>query len=535
MFNINNKNIQNIKKSSDALCKENLSTHIVITVVITLLTMIFEKLLNIDHHYKVYPVSQEAIFFMFQHFIMAFIVTTSMRNHHLSAKEVFLEFKSRFREITLTGLVISILSYVLLLSIYHLSKILNLLLYLITSAFDMTYLNNMIEFTVITGSYLVSIVIYTLVPIISACILSKDADHELNVLGVFRECFLLIERKLIKYVFYFISSRLIIFSGLKFLLDYISTDSSFVIELVLSAPITMLEILAEIYILNFFMYIGDKHMTDISIETIKEYTHSKTELSSIFKKNYKKIGLKALYISLIYIVIFATLKYIIFLFLKVDVLFKDILSVILDVIEFGLILRATHKTIKNPNDSIKDILIMNKKSVLYILPVSIFVAVLSLLVFKPIFILSTNKVMNFDFMLASPIFMIIAVLLWLVIAISVIISLEVVIISIYGMEIDRHENLNPITELLRSSKGLSGYKTRFLKFMFITTIDIIIVIMFLEYVSLYMANGWLIPVIDSLQFIAKAEFISKLAICILVFAPRRLDRYVNKENQILFE
>ena len=178
---------------------------------------------------------------------------------------------------------------------------------------------------------------------------------------------------------------------------------------------------------------------------------------------------------------------------------------------------------------------MNKKSVLYILPVSIFVAVLSLLVFKPIFILSTNKVMNFDFMLASPIFMIIAVLLWLVIAISVIISLEVVIISIYGMEIDRHENLNPITELLRSSKGLSGYKTRFLKFMFITTIDIIIVIMFLEYVSLYIANGWLVPVIDSLQFIAKAEFISKLAICILVFVPRRLDRYVNKENQILFE
>ena len=71
--------------------------------------------------------------------------------------------------------------------------------------------------------------------------------------------------------------------------------------------------------------------------------------------------------------------------------------------------------------------------------------------------------------------------------------------------------------------------------MFITTIDIIIVIMFLEYVSLYMANGWLVPVIDSLQFIAKAEFISKLAICILVFVPRRLDRYVNKENQILFE
>lgn len=534
MFNINSKNIQNIKKSSDELCKENLSTHIIITVVITLLTIIFEKLLNINHYYKVYPVSKEAIFFMFQHFIMAFIITTSMRNHHLSAKEVFLEFKSRFREIILTGLVIPILSYVLLLSIYHLSKILNLLLYLITSAFDMPYLDNMIDFTVITGSYLISIVIYTLVPIISACILSKDADHELNVLGVFRECFLLIERKLIQYVFYFISSRLIIFSGLKFLLEYLSKDSSFVVDILLSAPITMLEILAEIYILNFFMHIGDKHMTDVSIETITEYTHSKTELSSIFKKNYKKVGLKALYISLIYIVLFAILKYIIFLFLKVDVLFKDTLNVILDVIEFGLILRATHKIIKNPNDSIKDILIMNKKSVLYILPVSIFVSILSLLVFKPIFSLSTNKVMDFKFMLDSPIFMIIAVLIWSIMAISVVISLEVVIISIYGMEIDRHENLNPITELLRSSKGLSGYKTMFLKFMFITTIDIIIVIMFLEYMYLYMANGWLVHVINSIQFVAKAEFVSKLAICILVFAPRRLDRYVNKENQTLF-
>lgn len=534
MFNINSKNIQNIKKSSDELCKENLSTHIIITVVITLLTIIFEKLLNINHYYKVYPVSKEAIFFMFQHFIMAFIITTSMRNHHLSAKEVFLEFKSRFREIILTGLVIPILSYVLLLSIYHLSKILNLLLYLITSAFDMPYLDNMIDFTVITGSYLISIVIYTLVPIISACILSKDADHELNVLGVFRECFLLIERKLIQYVFYFISSRLIIFSGLKFLLEYLSKDSSFVVDILLSAPITMLEILAEIYILNFFMHIGDKHMTDVSIETITEYTHSKTELSSIFKKNYKKVGLKALYISLIYIVLFAILKYIIFLFLKVDVLFKDTLNVILDVIEFGLILRATHKIIKNPNDSIKDILIMNKKSVLYILPVSIFVSILSLLVFKPIFSLSTNKVMDFKFMLDSPIFMIIAVLIWSIMAISVVISLEVVIISIYGMEIDRHENLNPITELLRSSKGLSGYKTMFLKFMFITTIDIVIVIMFLEYMYLYMANGWLVHVINSIQFVAKAEFVSKLAICILVFAPRRLDRYVNKENQTLF-
>lgn len=535
MFTINHKSIQKIKKSSDALCKENLSTHIIITVIITLLTMLFEKLLNIGHHYKVYPVSQETIFFMFQHFIMAFIVTTSMRNHHLSTKEVFLEFKSRFREIILTGLVISILSYVLMSSIYQLSKLLSLLLLLLTSAFDMSYLNNMIEFTVITGSYLVSIIVYSLVPVISACILSKDADHELNVLGVFRECFLLIEKKLIKYIFYFISSRLIIFSGLKFILEYISSDASFISYLLLSAPITMLEILAEIYILNFFMYIGDKHMSDISIETIKEYTHSKTELGYIFKKNYKKIGIKALYISLIYIVIFSLLKYLIFLSLKVDIQFKNFLNVVLDVIEFSLILRATHKTIKKPNDSIKDILIMNKKSVLYILPVSIFVALANLIIFKPILEFTTIKMMNFDFMLDSPIFMIIAVLIWLLIIVSVVITIEVIIVSIYGMEIDRHENLNPVTELLKSSKGLSGYKTRFLKFMFITTVDVIIVIMFLEYISLYMASDWMIPVVDTIQFIAKAEFTSKLAICILVFAPRRLGRYVNKENQALFE
>lgn len=523
-------NIRDIRQVSNNLCKENLNTHIIITLVITAITMSFETIFHIGHDYSVYPISKEAIYFMFQHFIISYIISTSMRNHEYSAKEVFKEFVSKITQVLLTGLVVSILSFGLIFIINQLSKVLSILLSYFAASFEMEYADNIIEFIVITGSYLFSIIVYSLIPVLSACILSNDTEHKLNAFSIFIESEILVNRRLIEYVIYFISSKLIVFSLLSYIAKLYIENSPIYLLIILYPISIMLEIYAEIYILNFFMHIGDKHVYNIPIDTIMKFNHAKYEIDILFKKKFGEVGLKSLSLTLIYTLVFMVIRSFLLDAFKYNDLMQDITRVMLDVIQFGLILRAINKSMKYPNYNTKEIVTMNIKSVLYIIPVSIFVGITSVLFFRPLLDFFNKQLILFEKILESPVFMVIGVLVWIFIMYTIVIITEMVIISIYGIEIYRHDELNPIKELIKSNEMLTGKKVNFFKFMVVHVFDIILWISILQFLSTIILPEDIATVVEYSIFILKAVFIAKSALGILIFMPESMDDYMSNSN-----
>lgn len=529
MIFINQTNILEIKESSQKFCRSNLNTHIIITIIISAVTMLLEKTLGISHHYTVFPPTKEVVYFIFQHFIIAYIVATCMRNHHFNVREVFKELISKWYHVIFTGVSISLLSYGLLFIVYNLSKFASVGLKLVADAFEIYYLDNLITFTVEIGFYLICLMIYNLLPILSACILSKDTKRSLNVIGIFSESQRLISKKIIDYVIYFVSSHLIIYSALTILLEFISEKSD--INFFIIYPLLIiLEILSEIYILNFFMHIGDKHFNEVYVDEIKTFTHNKRKIDKVFKEKFEMVGLKAFYLILIYTLFFSSIKGVLLHTCGDNTLFVQTAEIAIDIIQFGLILRAVHKSIKYKDYKLLQIIRMNIKSISYILPIAIFVAIINTSTFRPILLFINNKITEFKSMLSSPIFMILSILIWCLIVSLLVIILEVIIISIYGMEIDRHENLNPVVELFKSRRGLEGNKRDFIKFIINNTIDILIYIGLLQFISQNIEIEQLINIINYAVFIFKAVFLAKLSISILIFIPLRLKHYISEDN-----
>lgn len=523
-------NIKDIRIVSNNLCKENLNTHIIITLVITAFTMSFQGIFHIGHSYSVYPVSKESIYFMLQHFLISYIISTSMRNHEYSAKEVFKEFLSKIVQVVFTGLVVSLLSFGLIFVINQLSQTLSILLSYFVASFGMEYVGNIIEFIAVTGFYLFSIIVYSLIPVLSACILSNDTEHKLNAFSIFIESEILVNKRLIEYVVYFISSKLIIYSVLSYIVEYYMGNLPIFLLIILYPISIMLEIYAEIYILNFFMHIGDKHVYNIPIDTIMKFNHTKHEIDILFKKKFGQVGLKSLSLTLIYTLAFMIIKSLLLDVFKYNELIQEIIKVMLDVIQFGLILRAINKSMKYPDYNTKEIVTMNIKSVLYIIPVSLFVGITSVLFFRPLLDYFNKQLILFEGILESPVFMIIGVAVWVFIMYTMIIISEMVIISIYGIEIYRHDELNPIKELIKSNEMLTGKKINFFKFMVAHVCDIILCISILQFLSTIILPGDIAKVVEYSIFILKAVFIAKSALGILIFIPESMDNYVSNSN-----
>lgn len=500
--------------------------------------MLLEKMLGISHHYTVFPASKEALYFMLQHFLIAYIVGICMRNHHFSVKEVLKEFFEKLGYILLTGICISLFSYALLILMYNLSNITSTGLKLVASAFNVNYLNNLIPFASEVGFYLLSMMIYNLIPILSACILSKDTKRSLKVVGIFLESQRLIAKKIIDYAIYFVSSRLIIYCLLTMLLELVLEKNNinplFVYPWIYPC-LTMLEILSEIYILNFFMHIGDKHYNEVYIDEIKAFNHKRRKIDKIFKDKFEMVGIKAFYLILIYTLSFSLIRGLILHLSKDNIILTEILEVSIDIIQFGLILRAVHKSIKYPNYNIRQVITMNIKSISYVLPIAILIGVVNAIVIKPTLIFLNTNILKFEPMLSSPVFMIISILIWFLIVSTLVIMTEVVILSIYGMEIERDDNLNPIKVLMQSGKGLGSNKTDFIKFILNNTIDILSYIAILQLFSKYTDIDQLTNIINYAVFILKAVFMARLSISVLIFTRFKLRKYISKDDISFFE